>query len=226
MTQFKPSILLLLNKKNDHQASVIDFLEKKEKINLKNLHFFNQEQESLKIETIRQLNSLLAYARSHKETSYFVLLHADLATLAAQNAMLKLLEEPPTQVQIILTANHLSKILGTIQSRCLIKQKKTNAISTDASENDQIGQVNYQNLCEKLKSYSALIDLAEQYKDRKTAQNFILDILEFLKSEKKTERNVLASKHLLAAYQQLEQNANVRLALENCFFTIKDSKKL
>jgi len=51
---------------------------------------------------------------------------ADLMTLPAQNALLKVLEEPPADAVIIMTSSHLDRLLPTIKSRCqLCRVKKT-----------------------------------------------------------------------------------------------------
>lgn len=43
------------------------------------------------------------------------------SSLEAQNAFLKILEEPPTNIQFILTTTNQSKLLPTITSRCKIE---------------------------------------------------------------------------------------------------------
>jgi DNA polymerase-3 subunit delta' len=47
-----------------------------------------------------------------------ILLHADNSSIAAQNALLKFLEEPGDNVTAILTADGLGRVLPTIVSRC------------------------------------------------------------------------------------------------------------
>lgn len=57
--------------------------------------------------------------RKHYEGNYkvFVLEQADLLTLPAENALLKVIEEPPERTLIILSAQNAETLLPTIQSR-------------------------------------------------------------------------------------------------------------
>ncbi|MCB9391669.1 MAG: DNA polymerase III subunit [Calditrichaeota bacterium] len=50
--------------------------------------------------------------------SVFVILNADQMLREAQNALLKLLEEPPVSATLLLTASNLQAILPTVRSRC------------------------------------------------------------------------------------------------------------
>lgn len=77
---------------------------------------------SIKIETIREYQRMLGM------TSYFgmhrvgIIDCADKMNKPAQNAMLKILEEPMADVILILIARDLNKILPTIISRCVVKK--------------------------------------------------------------------------------------------------------
>jgi len=73
---------------------------------------------SLKVDQIRSLLprlSLSAYEASYKVA---LLLDFEEATTGAANALLKTLEEPPSKVILILTAENSSALLETITSRC------------------------------------------------------------------------------------------------------------
>ncbi len=48
-----------------------------------------------------------------------IVLEADKLTVEAQNSLLKLLEEPPNETQIILTTNNRNSLIPTVVSRCL-----------------------------------------------------------------------------------------------------------
>lgn len=49
----------------------------------------------------------------------YVINDIDISTIAAQNKILKVLEEPPASVKFILTATNETKVLQTIMSRCV-----------------------------------------------------------------------------------------------------------
>ena len=74
---------------------------------------------SLGIEQIRGLTSELSLRPfGAKATRVVVIDQAHLLTLEAQNALLKLLEEPPPSTLIILVAEQLQSLLVTVRSRC------------------------------------------------------------------------------------------------------------
>lgn len=68
------------------------------------------------IKQIRSLTSETAFFQP--KIQVYVLQSFDHSSLEAQNAALKLFEEPPTNVQFILSVQNKHKLLGTIQSRC------------------------------------------------------------------------------------------------------------
>lgn len=75
--------------------------------------------------TIEMIRSLLTFFAlvvpgSAKMKRVVIIADADMMTLAAQNALLKLLEEPPVGTLIILTTSHIGKVLPTLRSRCQI----------------------------------------------------------------------------------------------------------
>lgn len=75
------------------------------------------DEKSIKIDAIRRLQSDLATQQARNRIKYVVLYPADRITPPAQHALLKLLEEPPTNVQIILATHAPSRLLPTILSR-------------------------------------------------------------------------------------------------------------
>lgn len=81
---------------------------------------FLQEEDSIKIEQIRQLQKELALKPISLPLKVALIHAAEKLTLPAQNALLKTLEEPPLKTILILTAPHPELLLPTIVSRCQI----------------------------------------------------------------------------------------------------------
>ena len=75
---------------------------------------------TLKIDRIRELQHELSLSPVEGEYRVAVLCHFEQATGSAANALLKTLEEPASQVVIILTAPDPGSLLPTIVSRCQI----------------------------------------------------------------------------------------------------------
>ncbi|MGH8719928.1 MAG: DNA polymerase III subunit delta' [Burkholderiales bacterium] len=82
-----------------------------------------EEQESerkkvrvIKVDQIRELNEKAVIASSG--TRIFMLHPAETMNANAQNALLKILEEPPAKVLIILVSHQTQRLLPTVLSRC------------------------------------------------------------------------------------------------------------
>ena len=73
---------------------------------------------TLKIETIRDLQHDLNLAAYEAKFKVAILTDFEAATIGAANAFLKTLEEPPSNVILLLTANDGDTLLSTITSRC------------------------------------------------------------------------------------------------------------
>lgn len=77
-------------------------------------------EEKFGIALIRKIKQHAILKPVYSKWSAIVILEAHLLTLPAQQALLKLLEEPPEQTIIILTADREESFLPTICSRCKI----------------------------------------------------------------------------------------------------------
>lgn len=73
---------------------------------------------SIGIEAIRELKAWAALKPFLSKQKIALIKEAQTLTIEAQNAMLKLLEEPPKRTIIILTVNDQKNLLPTIVSRC------------------------------------------------------------------------------------------------------------
>lgn len=70
------------------------------------------------IDQIRDFCRLIQLTPGQSQGRYAIIRGADRLNLAAANALLKSLEEPPSRVVLILTADQLVRIPATIRSRC------------------------------------------------------------------------------------------------------------
>ncbi len=83
---------------------------------------------SIKVEQIRELGRTLALTPYASKTRVALLLNFDSATVSAQNALLKTLEEAPPKVVLVITALSSDSLLPTIVSRCeIIRLRRTPA---------------------------------------------------------------------------------------------------
>ena len=80
----------------------------------------NSGSNSFHIDKIRQLRQDAFIIANESNYKIYILDYADNMTVAAQNALLKILEEPPKDVVFILICKSSFKLLQTIRSRCQI----------------------------------------------------------------------------------------------------------
>lgn len=104
--------------------------------------------------------------RKHYEGKYkvFILEQADRLTLPAENALLKVIEEPPERTIIILSAQNAETLLSTIQSRAQavyfpVTEKATWLESLDPSLNRQEADEAFQLSGNDPDSAQAILDL-------------------------------------------------------------------
>ena len=74
----------------------------------------------IKVDSIRALSENIMLKPTISQNRVFIINDADCMNESAQNALLKILEEPPTYATIILITSNKEKILRTIKSRCTI----------------------------------------------------------------------------------------------------------
>lgn len=82
------------------------------------LHLAPEDSSVIRIDQIRELIGKLALSRHHAAWRVVILEPAEALNIAAANALLKTLEEPPPQTLMILLATRLAHLPATIRSRC------------------------------------------------------------------------------------------------------------
>ena len=75
--------------------------------------------DNFRIETVRELRSDAYIVANEADRKVYILKDAQNMLVPAQNALLKVLEEPPEGVLFLLTADSLAGVLPTIRSRCI-----------------------------------------------------------------------------------------------------------
>ncbi|MBI2984530.1 MAG: hypothetical protein HYY50_02800 [Candidatus Kerfeldbacteria bacterium] len=74
----------------------------------------------LRIDAIRQATRSFPFRLDPSERRWLIILHAELMTESASNALLKFLEESPAGVMTVLTTNNLAQLPATIVSRSAV----------------------------------------------------------------------------------------------------------
>lgn len=170
------------------------------------------EEKAIGIEKVRELQKLLSLRPVGGQINCAVILRAETLTLEAQNALLKLLEEPPEDTIIVLVTIDAELLLPTIVSRCEIIHDKQTDSKFEIRNSKQILNSNDQNIWK----------LAEELgKDRQKAIEWCLDLERYCheKIQKRGDLSNMASlaKKARKARDLLSKNINVRLVIENIF---------
>jgi len=167
-------------------------------------------QKSIGIEEIRSFQKKL-YLKPLKSLLKAGIIHAnDTLTIQAQNALLKVFEEPPDNTILIITSTNKEMILETLCSRCTIVEltiEKENGSDEEIEgaekflkilESDKIG--------EKMK-------IAEVYSKDK------VKTLELLENAIQKKRNELLES--IEENEKTTQNIKIIQVLQNCYTTLK-----
>lgn len=182
---------------------------------------------SFGIEAVREIQKSL-YLKPHRgDKKAIVILQADVLTLPAQNAFLKILEEPPHHTLIFLLSSSLDVFLPTIRSRCLIIDTKEVLVLTPK----ELEQIKERITLLQLGGISTALKQAELLaRDTKKAVRILEYALVFLRqslleeaSNKELDQpwQVSAIKSLVEAHRVLKKtNTNPRITLERAFFTL------
>jgi DNA polymerase III delta prime subunit len=178
--------------------------------------------QSIGIETIKQMQKKLFLKPVKSEQKIVILEEAHLLTTEAQNALLKVLEEPPDHTIILLSADSREMLLPTILSRCQIitlQQEKTKLTKRDeTSLNEFLASLPELSIGERLKHAEKLA------KDKEKAiawiaklllvarDTLLTDIRHSGESRSRMTKNVNALQDLYTTLKTT--NANTRFAIE------------
>lgn len=150
---------------------------------------------------------------------------ADHMTIPAQNAILKILEEPPTNTTIVLTLNNSDSLLPTVRSRCQLERLSNIQSSPDLENLAIVKTALVQNEGERILTANTL------GKDRTEALLWLQSLIESLhtvigKTVVPKQLSLLGniSKCALLAHRQLSSNVSVGLSLQHFFLTLPKVK--
>lgn len=208
------SILLISQNPEDAKTYIADFA-KKHSIALLDRQSFTPEGDSFGIDDIRQLQKTAYLNPSRGKEKLLIVQQADTLTVEAQNALLKILEEPPHHATIFLLAASETTLLPTILSRCqLIRLAfKKEEISTPEQLEENLLIIQKGTVGEKLA-------LAERL--AKQENNWLQDSIMLLREKLLANPNDTTVFVLLTQLQEIYKlrkttNVSLRVLLEYAF---------
>jgi len=191
-----------------------------------------KEGNSIGINEVRNLQNIASRKPFQEEKITVIIKEAQFLTIEAQNALLKILEEPPSKTLIALTTPDPSWLLPTIVSRCQIIQLPLKTeIQIGEEESQHISELLNQLLQSPVAHRFKVVEEEGITKDRETAILWLnkltfvvrqeLVSLRSLTPNQRPAPNISVSQYLgmlhsLAKFKKyLEANCNVRLTIEN-----------
>ncbi len=177
------------------------------------LFFIAPEKTKISIEQVRNLKSHIFQKPVSLPYKIIVIEEAEKLTVEAQNALLKILEEPPKSAVIILGAKEKSQLLPTILSRVV-----TITTETERGEGDQsilLGSKNTLGLLEEIVAVENPADWLD---------NQMLALYNTLQKSAKEKRGVgeieNAIRQCALAKQMIEANVNPRHVLTDLILNL------
>ncbi|MDE1974924.1 MAG: hypothetical protein KGI49_00185 [Patescibacteria group bacterium] len=177
-------------------AEIISILEKKQKIKTRgNPDFFDREYQTLTIDDARELKALSGtrpvtdVSKNDGDGKKIFVLRMDGITVEAQNALLKLLEEPPEYARFFLILPSAHLLLPTVRSRLSLMD--TSSYSGAAPSNRSAGAENAR-LIGSTKLVKSAYDV-EGFLRAAPAKRFdmIKSLMDDISKEKKTKQDAI-----------------------------------
>lgn len=185
-----------------------------------------EKETSIGIEVVKKLQEKAMLKPLRGENKAIILSQSELLTVPAQNALLKLLEEPPAHTYFFLLTSHVDSFLPTILSRCqVIKIENQTQITAEQTKKllEQLSAWQHQSVGDALKAAEKLA------KDKESTPELLKSVMAAgaVKLQQATADQVEAMtlanqlKSLQRTYRILTTtNTNPRLALENLFLSM------
>lgn len=223
----KGSILIYGGTIKDRETKASEILKDVEEINTLYISI-PEGKKSIGIEQIREAITFLQKKPIISDNKAVVILNGEKMTLDAQNALLKILEEPPVYATIILTTKTQETLLPTVISRCRKISVKA-AITGKKRSNEESG-VGERNL-EKVKKMSVDAKFSWAQETAKKEKEDIIELLEeWITEERELMLKESRDQNLHAENIQIIQevkkdlekiNLNTRLALDYLVVSLK-----
>jgi hypothetical protein len=185
------------------------------------------DEEHIGIDAIRLFQKRLLLTPFTSTHTVGVIRNSDRLTQEAQNALLKVLEEPPPHAYILCEVASSSLLLPTVVSRCEVITLRGSDTSSDTTHEirETIQLLLTASYGKKLKMIDEIVQ------DRVSAKQWVQSAITALRqtmlseiqndaTKKSTETYVKLLRLLLAAQQELEVNVNPKLVLDNVFLSL------
>ena len=215
---------ILIAKDQKNREEYIEKFCLKNKISPFDQMVISSETPSIGIEVIRDMQKHVFFKPVKGEKRIIIFENAHTLTIEAQNALLKVLEEPPIHTYFFLSAATDASFLPTIFSRCRkihLEEEKTEISEEEKKEFlDTYRALSQDNISFKL-------SLAETLSaDKEKAREYLVALItllheKLLKTPEESRKVANVIEKLQGAYTLIQTtNVNLRLLLEHTFLNI------
>ncbi|MFA5158199.1 MAG: hypothetical protein WC451_03385 [Patescibacteria group bacterium] len=173
----------------------------------------------IKIKAIRELIRQLSLTPGHGLLKLAIIKDADKLSLEAANTLLKILEEPPKSVKIILLSANL-KLLSTIRSRCQVVRLEDKESIEQESLMENFRLASEGDLKNSFKT-------AEKISAGSNLEKDLDSLISMLRKQMLQTGSAIESKKirlLIDAKKTLKMTTNKRLIMENLFLQLHPVK--
>ncbi|MBI4100344.1 hypothetical protein HY439_01250 [Candidatus Microgenomates bacterium] len=195
-----------------------------------------ESETTIGIENVRELKPRLILRPYASQNKVVIIHEAEKLTMAAQNAFLKTLEEPPQDTILILTVSNKDLLLPTILSRCQIIElpAKMEVVLSEEEIEEQISFIRQQL---RAKAGARLKLASEVAKEKELVINFLNNgLFAWREIMLRKNQNTLddyfrqvANRQIIAILRQIQEvkrlirsNINQRLAIENFLLNLPE----
>ena len=194
------------------ESQIKDFLlELRQEKNEAIIIFVSPKKQLYSIDDIREIKNEIFFFEKKRRIYFLRDFHR--SSIEAQNAFLKILEEPPAKIQFILTTESIYALLPTIISRAKVinLEKK----STDKNKSSLASHFSITKILKEAK----LVEI----KDKEEALKFIEELILFFKKEliKNPDYFSIIKEAVKIRYLILSNNLNWQLSIDHLLIFIK-----
>jgi len=180
-----------------------------------------EETPSIGIATIRSLIGELQQSPFQEQYKVAIIVKAETLTAESQHALLKTLEEPPENTQLILVTSTLESLLPTIVSRC-----QTQTLSAMKKIDQEVSE-NIRNVVKHFSQKDVFTLSEELGKGREEAVVFMHQLCQELQKKlalTPSQETIKDLQQTIFALRRLHANCHTKLTLESLFFHLSTCK--
>jgi len=195
----------------DTREELISILEKKHKIRAQgNPDFFDRSYTTFTIDDAREVKSSAGMRPVHSSAKKIFVLTMSSITVEAQNALLKLLEEPPEYAHFFLILPSAHLLLPTVKSRVSIIGGESGKVQGEKNNPDVMKEAEAFLKMQPAKRLDTVKALMESISKEKRAKQDAVELLDAIQAAVYSKKGIKEGKQALEAIETARKYATDR----------------